>query len=162
MKLGQGVEWGLHAATVLAALPGNGALPAGRLAEFHGVPGAYLAKQLQAMARAGIVEAVTGPGGGYRLARPADTVTMLDVVLAVEGDQPAFTCTEIRQRGPAAGPPSAYPRPCGIAVAMEAAEAAWRNELRKRTIADLLAGAVRDSKPTQTAKAVAWMEEVIR
>jgi Rrf2 family protein len=162
MRLSQGVEWGLHVATVLAALPGEAALPAGRLAEFHGVPGAYLAKQLQAMARAGIVEAVTGPGGGYRLARPAEAVTMLDVVLAVEGDQPAFTCTEIRQRGPAAGPPSAYPRPCGIAITMEAAEAAWRNELRKRTIADLLAGVVRDSKPTQMAKAVAWMEEVVR
>ena len=162
MRLSQGVEWGLHVATVLAALPGEAALPAGRLAEFHGVPGAYLAKQLQAMARAGIVEAVTGPGGGYRLARPAEAVTMLDVVLAVEGDQPAFTCTEIRQRGPAAGPPSAYPRPCGIAITMEAAEAAWRNELRKRTIADLLAGVVRDSRPTQMAKAVAWMEEVVR
>lgn len=162
MRLNQGVEWGLHVATLLAGLPAGAALPASRLAEYHGVPGAYLAKQLQAMARAGIVDAVPGQKGGYRLARSPAEVTVLDVVLAIEGDEPAFACTEIRQRGPAAGPPSAYPRPCGIARAMDAAEAAWRDELRKRTIADLLAGVLHDAKPAQMSKAVAWIEEVVR
>jgi DNA-binding IscR family transcriptional regulator len=56
MKLGDGVEWGLHCCALLAALPPDDALPATKLAEYHGVPGAYLAKHLQALARAGIVE----------------------------------------------------------------------------------------------------------
>ena len=60
MKLSDGVEWGIHCCTVLAALPEGTALPAARLAEFHGVPAAYLAKHLQALSRAGIV--TTEPG----------------------------------------------------------------------------------------------------
>ena len=104
MKLSDGVEWGVHACVVLAVLPPDAALPAARLAEYHGVPSAYLAKHLQALARAGVLETVKGPRGGYRLARPATDITVLDVVEAIDGDEPAFRCTEIRRRGPSAVP----------------------------------------------------------
>jgi Rrf2 family protein len=114
MKLSEGVEWALHCCTVLALVPEGRALPASRLAEFHGVPTAYLAKHLQALSRAGVIESVPGQRGGYRLARPADEITLYDVVSAVEGSAPAFRCTEIRQRGPAGLEPSAYPLPCAI------------------------------------------------
>ena len=77
MKLGEGLEWSLHCCTVLGSLPPGVALPASRLAEFHDVPPAYLAKQLQAMSRAGIVETTPGRRGGYRLARPAGEVSLL-------------------------------------------------------------------------------------
>src|SRR4051795_8446042 len=99
MQLGQGVEWAVHCCTVLAMVPPDRTLPAARLAEYHGVPPAYMAKHLQALAQAGIVESVSGRRGGYRLARPADKISVLDVVVAVEGDRPAFRCTEIRRRG---------------------------------------------------------------
>ncbi|MDQ1403208.1 MAG: hypothetical protein QOG03_1524, partial [Actinomycetota bacterium] len=102
MKLGQGVEWGIHCCAILALLPDGTALPSARLAEFHDVPPAYLAKHLQALAKAGIVTSTAGPKGGYRLARPAAEITLLDVVEAIEGRTAAFDCTEIRQRGPAA------------------------------------------------------------
>src|SRR5947209_8292305 len=105
MRMSDGVEWAIHCCTVLALLPPDLALPAPRLAEFHGVPPAYLAKQLQALARAGIAESVPGARGGYRLARPADEITLLDVVHAIDGPEPAFRCTEIRRRGPAAVDP---------------------------------------------------------
>ncbi len=104
MKLSEGVEWGLHCAVVLAVLPPGTALPAARLGEFHGVPAAYLAKHLQAMSRAGLLESVGGPRGGYRLARPAAGISVLDVVEAIDGEMPAFRCTEIRRRGPSALP----------------------------------------------------------
>src|SRR5919197_900673 len=68
MKLSEGVEWALHCCTVLALVPEDRALPAARLAEFHGVPTAYLAKHLQALSRAGVIESVPGQRGGYRLA----------------------------------------------------------------------------------------------
>ena len=71
VKLSDGVEWGVHACVLLAVLPPDAALPAARLAEYHGVPSAYLAKHLQALARGGVLETVKGPRGGYRLARPA-------------------------------------------------------------------------------------------
>ena len=108
MKLSDGVEWGVHACVLLAVLPPDAALPAARLAEYHGVPSAYLAKHLQALARAEVLETVKGPRGGYRLARPAAEITVLDVVEAIDGDEPAFRCTEIRRRGPSAVPAREY------------------------------------------------------
>ncbi len=162
MRLSQGVEWALHSCSVLAGIPAPNVLPSARLAELHEVPPAYLAKHLQALSAAGIVESVPGPRGGYRLARPAKEITVLDVVLAVDGDEAAFTCTEIRQCGPGACEPSAYPRPCGIARVMWEAEDAWRASLREHTIADLLDDALRNAPPRQLAASAAWIQEVIR
>jgi Rrf2 family protein len=162
MRLGEGVEWAIHSCTVLALLPPGTALPAARLAEFHGVPPAYTAKHLQALARAGVVESLSGRRGGYRLGRPADTITVLDVVLAVEGDEPAFRCTEIRQRGPAARPPEEYRAVCAIARAMWDAEQAWRDELGKRTIADIVRGLAADVPPDAARQAATWFQEVVR
>ena len=87
--MSEGVEWGIHCCTVLAVLPTGATLPASRLAEYHGVPAAYLAKHMQALSKAGIVESVAGPKGGYRLAKPPAEITVLDVVLAIEGAEPA-------------------------------------------------------------------------
>jgi Rrf2 family protein len=162
MKIGEGVEWTLHACAVLAVVPGGRPLPATRLAEFLGVTAPYLAKHLQALSRAGIVESMPGKRGGYRLARAADTVTVLDVVLAVEGDEPAFRCTEIRQRGPVGGPAPAYLLPCGIARAMWAAEDAWRAELSRRTVADLVAAAAVGIDAETIHRLLTWFEEVMR
>ena len=131
MRLSEGVEWALHAAVLLAMLPPDMTMTASRLAEFHGVPPAYMAKHLQAMTRAGILTAGAGRRGGYRLARPADQITALDVVLAIEGDEEAFRCTEIRRRGPSASPATAYPLPCNIHRTMQAAETAYRAALRR-------------------------------
>ena len=100
MKLGEGVEHAIHSVTVLAALKPGRVLPAAALAEFHGVSPSYLLKHLQALSGAGILATVPGPNGGYRLAKSTDKIRLLDIVLAVEGAQPAFRCTEIRQRGP--------------------------------------------------------------
>jgi Rrf2 family protein len=136
--MSEGVEWTLHCCTVLAALPSDQALPAAKLAELHDLAPAYLAKHLQATTAAGITESIPGPRGGYRLARPPAAISLLDVVLAVDGVDKAFRCREIRQQGPVAGPPSSYRRPCGIARAMWRAEDAWRAELRNTSIADLV------------------------
>src|SRR5258706_13778650 len=114
MRRSDGVEWCVHCATILGALPDGVALSAARLAEYHGVPAPYLAKHLQALTRAGVFVAVPGPRGGYRLSRPAAEVTLLDVVEAIDGRQPAFRCTEIRRRGPSAVGPSEYPLPARI------------------------------------------------
>ena len=161
MKLAEGLEWSLHCCSVLGSLPPGVALPAARLAEFHDVPPAYLAKQLQALSRAGIVETAPGRKGGYRLARPAAEVTLLDVVLAIEGEEPAFRCTEIRQQGPSAVGPEHYMRPCGIARAMWRAESAWRDELERVTVGDLVAELDATVAPEQIEKAINWIGRVL-
>jgi Rrf2 family protein len=160
MKLSEGVEWGVHCATVLAVLPPGTALPAGRLAEFHGVPTAYLAKHLQAMSRAGLLESGAGARGGYRLARPAASITMLDVVEAIDGVEPAFRCSEIRRRGPTARPAREYRVPCAIHAAMNRADEAWRDELRATSIADLVAHVARDASPKGIEQGLNWLMEV--
>ena len=75
MRMSEGVEWTAHACVLLAALPPGVGLPAAALAEFHYLAPAYMAKHMQALARAGVVESIRGAGGGYRLARPAGEVT---------------------------------------------------------------------------------------
>ena len=162
MKLSEGIEWGLHCATLVALVPPDATLSASRLAEYHGVPAPYLAKHLQALSRAGILESVPGPAGGYRLARPAADVTVLDVVEAIDGSAPAFTCTEIRRRGPAAVPAREYRLPCAIHAAMDRADAAWRAELRSTTLADLVQQVLTDASPNALTKGAVWLQEVVR
>lgn len=161
MRLSEGVEWAVHSCTILALLPPDRSLPAGRLAEFHGVPAAYLAKHLQDLARAGIVESTPGRRGGYRLARPADRITFAEVVEAVEGDERAFRCTEIRQRGPAAVAAADYSPVCGIAAVMYEAEQAWRQVLRQRTVQDAVDAMTRVTTPEAATKAATWFQEVL-
>ena len=161
MRLSEGVEWGLHCAVLLAVMPSDAALATGRLAEYHGVPVAYLAKHLQAMSRAGILAAVPGRGGGYRLARPAVDVSALDVVEAVDGEDPAFKCLEIRRRGPAAAPAREYRTMCGIHRVMVEADDAWRTRLARTSIADLATGVAQDASPRMIERFGSWLEEVM-
>ena len=157
MRLSEGVEWGLHSATLLAFLPPGVAMPAAKLAEYHGVPETYLAKHLQALSRAGVVESVHGPRGGYRLARPADDITVLDVVEAIDGEEAAFRCTEIRRRGPTALPDSAYRGRCGIDAVMLQADAAWRRELRTRSIGEVVRSLAQTVPAAAAEKGMAWL-----
>jgi Rrf2 family protein len=137
MKLSEGVEQAIHSVLLLAGLPIDGVLPASALAEYHGVSTSYLLKHLQALSNAGLLLSVPGPKGGYRLAREPAQMTLLDIVLAVEGPEPAFRCAEIRKRGPSPIAAHFHKAPCGVNVAMLRAEKAYRAELEKVSIADL-------------------------
>jgi len=99
MRLAGGVEWALHCCAVLGGLDEGESLAAADLAALYDLSPSYFAKAVQALSAAGIVTSARGKVGGYALARPADAVTMLDVVDAVDGE-PTFRCTEIRKRGP--------------------------------------------------------------
>jgi Rrf2 family protein len=160
MRMGQGVEWALHACHLLAELPPGSSLSSGQLAEFFALPAPYLSKHLQALSRAGVTVSVPGPQGGYRLARPAGMISLLAVVEAIEGSVPAFRCTEIRQRGPASLAPGRYRHPCAIASAMARAEAAWRRELEAVTVADIMATAGRRA-PTAASAARTWLARAV-
>jgi Rrf2 family protein len=138
VRMSQGVEWVLHALLTLAWIDDRKPVKVGQLAAGHDLPAAYLNKQLQALVRAGILESLPGARGGFRLARPASTITLMDVVAAIEGTREAFRCTEIRQQGVGANlPSSSFAAPCTISASMRRAELAWRRELASRTIADL-------------------------
>ncbi|CUX32710.1 conserved hypothetical protein [Agrobacterium deltaense Zutra 3/1] len=158
MKLGDGVEQAIHSVGMLAGLSEGGVLSAAALAEFHGVSTSYLLKHLQSLSNAGIVATVPGPKGGYRLAKATDRITLLDIVLAVEGPQPAFRCAEIRQRGPNPLPGRYFTKPCGINAAMLKAEKAYRAELAKTTIADILGDLAANDDGGIAARGCAFLE----
>ena len=150
-----GVEWALHCCVVLTSV--HEPAPAARLARLHDVSPSYLAKQLQALSRAGLVRSVQGKAGGYVLTRSPDLITVHDVVEAIDGPGPAFVCTEIRQRGPLAAPPEACTAPCAITRAMAAAETAWRDALRSVSLADLARDVGSDYGPGALAVYGAWL-----
>jgi Rrf2 family protein len=159
MKLGDGVEQAIHVAAFLAGMPEGAVMSAAALAEYHGVSASYLLKHLQSLSGAGILDTVPGPQGGYRLGRAPARITLLDVVLAVEGAEPAFRCKEIRRRGPGAETISArlLAAPCQINAAMLRAERAWRAELAAVSIADIAAETARTDDGTIAARGCAFI-----
>ncbi|WP_201766423.1 RrF2 family transcriptional regulator [Litchfieldella anticariensis] len=142
--MSEGVEWGLHCCVTLAWLEAGTPVPTARLAAQYELPPPYLSKCLQALVRGGILVSSAGKKGGVRLARPPTEISLLDVVLAIEGSDYAFRCNEIRQRGMgSSAPASDFLQPCAIAAAMHEAERGWRKELAKTSLADLASSAPR-------------------
>jgi len=139
-RLSDGVEAALHCMLVLTGVAPGKFLPGKSLAELHGVSETYLLKHLRNLAAGGIVDALPGPRGGYRLGRASHDITMLDIVTAIDGPGPAFVCREIRRKGPGkAKSPCAYKRDCFIKTRMLAAENVWRKALQSQTLSDLIA-----------------------
>lgn len=151
--MSEGVEWGLHTCLNLTWLPAGESVPAAKLAAFYGLPAAYLNKQLQALARAGIVASTSGPRGGFQLARSPEKITLLDVVVAIEGGDEAFRCEQLLKQGPGADPDVDYRQACLISQAMRRADLAWRRELADQTLADLKAQVERHYPATSSTTA---------
>lgn len=80
--LNQTAEYALRAMSCLAYEPGK-LMPTNELAEITKVPPNYLAKVLQSLAQANLIVGRRGVGGGYRLGRPADRISLLDVINAI-------------------------------------------------------------------------------
>jgi len=70
----------IRALCALAKLSGGERAGAAFVAEAIGAPPNYLGKLLQTMSRQGLVESKKGLNGGFRLARPAEVITLLDIV----------------------------------------------------------------------------------
>jgi Rrf2 family protein len=81
--ISQTAEYALRAVVFLGGRDGRPATTQ-RIAADTRVPAGYLAKVLQALGKAGLVDAQRGLHGGYALARPLDELTVLEVVNAVD------------------------------------------------------------------------------
>ena len=89
--ISQTVEYALRAAIHLASKAPE-AQTTDEIAEVTRVPRAYLSKVLQALSRGGLVQSQRGLGGGITLAKPAEAITILEVLNAVEPIQRIRTC----------------------------------------------------------------------
>lgn len=102
-----------------------------RLAQETGIPRRFVAQVMAEVVRSGIAEARLGRSGGYRLGRPAESVSVLDVVEAVEGDVGRHVCV-LRNAS------CALDGTCDVHGVFAAAQDALLDELRVTTIASLL------------------------
>ena len=154
--MGRGVEWAVHSCVNMAWTPAGEAVNSARLAEYYKLPAAYLNKQLQALVRAGVLDSVSGPRGGFHLARRPEHITVLDIVLALEGPEPAFRCEGILGNVPEADPEVNYVRTCLISQTMRQAELAWRQALARQTVAGI-ADSMERRFPQDRLKAVRYL-----
>lgn len=104
---------------------------AARLAEETGIPRRFVPQVMTEVVRSGIAEARLGRSGGYRLARPAGSLSVLDVVEAVEGDMGRRTCV-LRNA------PCGLDGTCDVHGVFMAAQDAFLEDLRRASIASLL------------------------
>ncbi len=120
-----------YALQALAALPDDGSFClAKNISEELRLPGPYLAKILQTLVQGGLLESVRGPRGGFRLARPAQFVTVGEVLEVVEGPAALDGCL---MGFPACGPEN----PCPLHVLWSEVKAQIDVSLAQSTILDL-------------------------
>ncbi|QIG54924.1 Rrf2 family transcriptional regulator [Altererythrobacter sp. BO-6] len=162
MRINKGVEWAAHACAVLAPLWPERGLSLAALAEFHDVPEPYMAKQMQALSRAGLVDGGRGRSGFYRLAKAPAEITLLDILLAVDGDEPMFRCTEIRQQGPCGSRPEDCIVPCNIAAGFARAEQAYRASLAQIDLVTLSRSVAAQIGMEKVMLAGQWIGERVR
>jgi len=159
MRINKGVEWAVHACALLAPLPQDKGLSLAALAEYHGVPSAYMAKQMQALSKAGIVKTSRGQTGGYSLARVPADINLWDMTRAVDGPEPMFRCTEIRQQGPCASTPKHCIKACPIAAAFLSAENSYRTALRQVSLASILETIASENTPEELKRIFEWLNQ---
>ncbi|NHN88725.1 RrF2 family transcriptional regulator [Acetobacter conturbans] len=135
------------------------------LAELQAIPAAFVAKLLPKLEKTGLLEASEGLRGGYRLARPADQISVLDIVEAADGRKTLFNCQEIRGQCvlfAADAPEWAGRGVCSIHAVMLKAEQAMRQELSQTSLADL-AQSVRNKAPAPFLGEVqSWFDDRAR
>ena len=126
---------GLHAVramVALARLPEGAYAGAARIAKDIGAPPNYLSKLLKALAEKGLVESQKGLGGGFRLARDADEISLLDVVEPIEHISRWSGCILGR-------PECSELEPCAIHNRWKAVRDGYLRMLQRTTIAELVA-----------------------
>ncbi|EIJ34006.1 Rrf2 family transcriptional regulator [Thiothrix nivea] len=92
MKLSTQGQHAIMGMLALAVHEDDGAVRLSDLAEKQGISLSYLEQVFARLRNEGLVEGIRGPGGGYRLSRHAEDITLADIVLAAE-DEP-----EVEQR----------------------------------------------------------------
>lgn len=135
----------VHALAVLAQ--DRDGYPSEYLAGSVNTHAVFLRRVLRRLAEGGLIEAREGRGGGYRLSRPAERVTLAEVYRLVEPD------------GPLTPSPCEPNGKCPVGAGMRAAFAAFaaaartglEGALAGQTVADVARTAVRRGKATRAA-----------
>lgn len=85
MRLTRGADYGARGIMHLAAQPPEAVVLVKDIATAEGLPESYLSKIFQELAKDGLVRSHRGAKGGFSLARPAEAITLREVIEAIEG-----------------------------------------------------------------------------
>ena len=96
LKLTKKADYGLMAMKHLAEHGDQGALSAKDVAEAYGIPSEALAKILQRLVKAGLLQSQHGTNGGYTLARDASRISAFEVIRAIDGPLFITSCITVR------------------------------------------------------------------
>ncbi len=149
MRVSAKADYAVRAALELAAAGEEGPVKGERLATAQDIPLQFLEHILLELKHNGLVRARRGAKGGYWLARPADEVTVADIVRAVEGPIAHVQSTppeSIEYRGNSENLQDVW-----IAV-----RANLRNVLENVTLADLVSGEMPDVVTDLAAQPDSW------
>lgn len=129
-KLGKRADYAVRAMLVLAQPGRPGRCKAREIADEMTIPETFVPQILAELVRAGLASSHAGPDGGYSLARPAETISLLDAVQAVE---PHVRSTECILRGG----PCRWDDQCAVHEPWARGQDALLDELASATFADL-------------------------
>ena len=132
MKFSTSIEYAVHALVYLARAQEGGPTLLADVASAIRVPESYLRKVFQLLAKRGLVATQRGSKGGVSLGRPATAVSLRDVVEAVDGSLPLYSCLR-SQRG------CTMSVPCLVQSVFDEASEAMAEVLSGTSIADVAA-----------------------
>lgn len=92
MKLSTRGRYGIHAMFDLAMYAQEVPQPIKAIAERESIPEAYLEQLIAVLRKGELVTSIRGAQGGYMLARPADQITVGNVLRTLEGDLNIVSC----------------------------------------------------------------------
>ncbi|MDO4297611.1 MAG: Rrf2 family transcriptional regulator [Lachnospiraceae bacterium] len=99
MKLSTKGRYGLRALIDLAQYSEEEAVSIASIAARQNISESYLEQLVAKLKKAGLVVSIRGAQGGYRLARPADTISVGDILRALEGNLEAVECSAHTDEG---------------------------------------------------------------
>ncbi len=124
-------DYALRAVVEVARLPEGERIPTAEIAARQEIPLPFLTKIVSQLVVRGVLTATRGARGGISLAREADTVTMLEIIEAIDGPIQLNRCT----RDPGA---CEFSGTCPICEVFVDTEEVLVNRLRTTTLADLV------------------------
>ena len=93
LRLSKKTDYALIALKDLASSPSATSCSAREIAARYDIPVELMAKVLQKLARRGLLESHQGTRGGYKLSRPADRISVADVIQAIDGPVTVTACS---------------------------------------------------------------------
>jgi Rrf2 family protein len=93
MRMSMKTDYGLIALKHICSEPNGRLINAREISTRFNLPPNLLAKILQSLSQSGIIDAQKGSGGGYRMARDPDTITLTEIFESIEGPVHMVVCT---------------------------------------------------------------------